>query len=299
MAHDRRTRRVCLAQLAFLQVVFVEAQHLTLSDNLQEPEGRGFCVDLAGVTIPRLQDVIVQSCAVPARHGAPTRMNGFWQDFHYDNGSVAARLNFNASAKLLETYCWQARAAEPHGHLDAAPCNASEALQRFSWTPTGMLALRRWPSLCVAASQQMEDGSCSSPTKVRSLSLETCNSVPWARRTWSYEQISMASPGSVRPLSKDSPGAGIHMMSRNETEPILADRPGNESASPDISSLFSARAVMWKGLELVFIAFCFCVCGALMFIRQMIAPKAGVPPPALPEENSSYIELDSEMEGLS
>jgi len=311
MAHGRRTSRVGLAQLVFLQVVSVESQHMILSDNLQEPEGRGFCVDVAGVISSssvergRLGDIVVQSCVAGCASWtlAPrcTSTTSSFR-FEYDNGSIRAPFNFAISDMVLDdAYCWQARAAEPHRHLVAAKCNASEALQRFSWTPTGMLALRSWPSLCVAASEQTKDGSCfKSPTKVRSLSLETCNRVPWARKTW----VSSTAKGEKKEQGSSlsttaSPGAGIDMLSTNETQDILSDRPGSKSASPNGSSVLSASAPVSHALEMVSIAFCFCVCGAAIFVRHLIAPKAGVPPPALPEENSMYIELDSELQALS
>lgn len=146
-----------------------DAPFIVLSDNLDEPNGYGFCIDTYG----RGQTDLLQthSCKPSDRgegYDADTR-------FAYDAGTM------QLSAHSYDGYCMQALIANDRTEFALLPCT-DHPRQKFVYDAADQtLRLNEDPARCITVAGETQPAG---PWVKRPLLLETCDEAEAALKQW-------------------------------------------------------------------------------------------------------------------
>ncbi|MEO0484875.1 MAG: RICIN domain-containing protein [Pseudomonadota bacterium] len=152
-----------LATLAEQPDLRTPAPVIHLTDNLDEPDGLGWCIDTQGRGFG------------PYLHAHSCKPRGGDVQFELDPGTALIR------SVAFPDFCmvYEPNAASPMG-LEA--CDPAASDQAFGYaSATGQITLGRDPSLCLSVGAESRPAG---PFSSRSLGMEPCDGVPPARKSW-------------------------------------------------------------------------------------------------------------------
>ena len=163
-----------------LATLAVQTPYLRLDDNLEEPSGYGFCIDLRGWNPPTFVNAQAHSCKPSdGRAGGGTD-----EEFVPRDGAVVGRADADGR-------CLQAKSATSGAGLDVPSCDAAEPLQSFAWDASaGTLTLGGGGGLCLAAGATLRQANS---YWARDLMLADCAATDAALITWRIEGDGTAS----------------------------------------------------------------------------------------------------------
>ena len=150
-----------------------EAPYIVLSENHDEPNGYGFCIDTYGAG---QSDLLQPHSCKPPSEGEPRSYAGNDTRFEYNADTM------QVVSYPFEGYCMQALVATGKSEFALLECS-DHARQKFVYNEADQtLRLNENQDSCVVvASETVPAG----PWVKRPLSLETCNEVDASLKQWS------------------------------------------------------------------------------------------------------------------
>ncbi len=150
-----------------------QAPYIVLSENHDEPNGFGFCIDTYG---PGQSDLMQTHSCKPASEGEPRTYAGHDTRFQYDADSL------QVMSYAFEGFCMQVLIASEKAEFALLECS-DHPRQKFVYNDADQtLRLNEDQEICVTvASETVPAG----PWVKRALTLEACDSADAARQQWS------------------------------------------------------------------------------------------------------------------
>lgn len=149
-----------------------EAPYIVLSENHDEPNGYGFCIDTYG---PGQSDLLQTHSCKPPTEGEPRNFAGNDTRFEY-NASTLQIMSYP-----FEGYCMQALVAKGKSEFALLECN-EHPRQKFTYSEADQtLRLNEDQDKCVAVSSQTVPAG---PWVKRPLTLQTCGEIDASLKQW-------------------------------------------------------------------------------------------------------------------
>ena len=126
----------------------VKTPYLRLDDNLDEPEGLGFCIDLKGWRPVQFVDAQLHSCKPSSGRAG----GGTDEEFEPRGGAIIGRADADGR-------CLEAKSAAEGAGLDVPQCNAAESLQRFTWDAGAGTLRFQGGALCLGSGAQIRQAN--------------------------------------------------------------------------------------------------------------------------------------------
>ncbi|MEP3333570.1 hypothetical protein [Sedimentitalea sp.] len=150
-----------------------EAPYIVLSENLDEPNGYGFCIDTYGAG---RSDLMQTHTCKPASEGEPRSYEGNDTRFEYDANTM------QVASYPFEGFCMQALIATDKSEFALLECN-DHPRQKFAFSEADQtLRLNEDNTKCVVVSAETVPAG---PWVKRALSLENCDEVDAVLKQWS------------------------------------------------------------------------------------------------------------------
>lgn len=161
------------AALADAPQVPSNAPYIVLSDNHDEPNGYGFCIDTFG---PGQSDLLQTHSCKPAKDSEPRNYSGNDTRFEYDATTM------QVMSYPFEGYCMQALIARGRSEFALLECS-DHLRQKFVYKADDQtLRLHENPSLCVSVAGETEPAG---PWVKRRLMLTNCEETDTSLMRWS------------------------------------------------------------------------------------------------------------------
>ena len=168
------------ALVAMYNVAYAEAPevpsaapYVVLSDNLDEPNGFGFCMDTLGAGQSDLMQT--HSCK-PHKEGETRDYSGFDTRFSYDSTTG------HIESYPFEGVCMQALLSNTTSVFALLECS-DHSRQKFVYNDTDLtIRLAEDPERCVSVASETEEAG---PWVKRSLTLQNCEEVDASLKQWS------------------------------------------------------------------------------------------------------------------
>ncbi|KAK3243286.1 hypothetical protein CYMTET_47050 [Cymbomonas tetramitiformis] len=165
-------RGLCLAlYVLYLLCVSqaIEPPYLQTTDNLEEPNGVHFCLDLRGWNPVSFTNMQAHSCKPSGSAGGGTD-----EMFEFMDGVIEGRAD-------AEGHCVEARDAAIESRIDAPVCDRTNSLQGFCYDTDGTLKLSSSAQFCLVVSPQLRQAGS---WWGRNLYMDLCENVESQYKTW-------------------------------------------------------------------------------------------------------------------